>query len=91
MTAAQQVPSNFSVYVDEFHRNLIAPHIVALSIQTSKLFSALARDGWLYSIPTWTKMPIVAGTKHWNPQTWMIDTMQSVYSRTRSYRAKVSR
>lgn len=90
VTAAQQVPSNFSIYVEEFRRHLIAPHILALSVQTSKLFSPLARDGWLYSIPTWTKTPLVAGTKHWNPQTWIIDTMQSIYSRMRSYRAKVS-
>lgn len=89
VTAAQQVPSNFSIYVEEFRRHLIAPHILALSVQTSKLFSPLARDGWLYSIPTWTKTPLVAGTKHWNPQTWIIDTMQSIYSRMRSYRAKI--
>ncbi|KAI9559833.1 hypothetical protein GHT06_013840 [Daphnia sinensis] len=89
VTAAQQVPSNFSIYVEEFRRNLIAPYILALSVQTSKLFSTLARDGRLYSIPSWTKTPLLPGTKHWNPQTWMIDTMQSVYSRTRSYRAKI--
>ncbi len=90
ITAAQEVPSNFSVYVDEFRRNLIPPHILALSIRASDIFTPLARDGRLYFVPSRSNTPaIVPGAPYRNAQTWMTDTLQSVYSRTRSYRAKV--
>ena len=89
ITAAQEVPSNFSIYVDEFRRNLIAPHILALSAQTSDSFTSLARDGRLYFVPIRSNAPIVADAPYRNAQTWMTDTLHAVYSRTRSYRAKV--
>jgi hypothetical protein len=89
ITAAQEVPSNFSVYVDQFRRNLIAPHILALSIQAFDIFTPLARDGRLYFVPSRSNTPLVPGVPYRNAQTWMTDTLQSVYSRTRSYRAKV--
>ena len=88
ITAAQEVPSNFSFYVDEYHRNFIAPHILALSVPTTNKFSTLARDGWLHFVPVRTDASIDPETNR-NAQSWMIDTLHSVYSRTRSYRAKV--
>ena len=91
ITAAQQVPADFSFYVDEFRRNLIAPHILALSVPTTDIFKDLARDGWLYSVPVIrTNSQPVPGATYRNAQTWMTDILHSIYSRTRSYRAKVS-
>ncbi|XP_046463087.1 calcium-activated chloride channel regulator 1-like [Daphnia pulex] len=63
ITAAQEVPSNFSVYVDQFRRNLIAPHILALSIQASDIFTPLARDGRLYFVPSRSNTPGVGNSK----------------------------
>ena len=82
ITAAQEVPSNFSFYVDEFRRNLIAPHILALSVPTTNKFSTLARDGWLHFVPVRTDASIVPETKYRNAQSWMIDTLHAVINHT---------
>lgn len=88
ITASKSVPSDYATLVDQFRKELIAPHVLALSPSTMTTFSGLARDGYLHFIPNWST-DTIPGSRSLNAQSWMIDTLHSVYSRTRKYHAKV--
>ena len=87
VTATPQPSNDISTVIENFKSNLIAPHILALSSQTIKAFSALAHEGGLYFIPDLVDETVDFSVR--SRRTWLTDTLHAIYSRTFNYRAKV--
>ena len=79
ITSASESPTGFALKVSDFKSNLIGPYVISLTAKTLNLMADLAQLGMNYFVP-----PNSAS------QTWIVDTLQAVYSQTASYhRTKV--
>ena len=80
ITAASETPTDFALKVNQFKSNLVGPYVVALTSKTVELMADLAQLGASYFVPPGSVS-----------KTWMVDTLQSIYSLTTSrYRIKVN-
>ncbi|XP_057365444.2 calcium-activated chloride channel regulator 1-like [Daphnia carinata] len=83
LTAVQTIP-DMTNWITSYNKNKVIVHLVHFGVSTAKVEMAqLARYGSMHVIPN------VANSNLMNPYTWTVNTLQSIYGKTRSYRAKI--
>ncbi|XP_057365303.1 calcium-activated chloride channel regulator 1-like isoform X2 [Daphnia carinata] len=83
LTAVQTIP-DMTDWITSYNENKVIVHLVHFGVSTAKVEMAqLVRYGSVHVIPN------VANSNLMNPYTWSVNTLQSIYGKTRSYRAKI--
>ncbi|KAK4030097.1 hypothetical protein OUZ56_023054 [Daphnia magna] len=83
LTAVQTIP-DLTDWITSYDENKVIVHLVHFGVSTAKVEMAqLASYGSVHVIPN------VANSNLMNPYTWAVNTLQSIYGKTRSYRAKI--